>query len=127
MSDWKKVAGSSFVTVRWEEQAEPGKEEKSTYFGPVIEGVYKNKKENQGPKKNSNIYEIKTETNGLVSVWGGVILDGKFEEIPQGSEVRITHLGMQKTKDGLGEFRAFEVDFREVPTRAAGEPALPTM
>lgn len=64
----------------------------------VIFGTYKAKKVNVGPN-NSNVYVIKEDDKEEdTGVWGSTVLDGRFEEIPIGSRVKIEYLGEEKGK-----------------------------
>ena len=51
----------------------------------TIQGVYVAKKENVG-ENNSNVYVLNVGDK-KVGVWGSVVLDSRFEQIKQGSEV----------------------------------------
>lgn len=66
----------------------------------VLIGTYKAKKTNVGPN-NSNMYMVredgKEEDTGI---WGGTVLDSRFEEVPVGSRVRVEYLGQEKTQRG---------------------------
>lgn len=120
MSEWKKAAGTGLSRgVRW--TSEPQSEaDKSVYVGAEIQGVYTDKRENIGQYL-SNVYEIKTKEHGLLGVWGNAVLDSLFEEIPVGSEVKITHLGRQAPKKPGGKpYHIFNVDYRETPLISAG-------
>lgn len=96
MAEWKTagVAGDTW------DKSEP------------VQGVYLRKEENVGPNK-SNIYVLKTKT-GDTTVWGGTVIDSRFQEIPTGAEVRITSLGVTTGKTGK-EYNDFKVEYREVP------------
>ena len=64
----------------------------------IIFGTYKGYKTDVGPN-NSNVYIIKEDDKDEpTSVWGSTVLDGRFEEIPQGSRVKIEFLGRVKGK-----------------------------
>lgn len=67
---------------------------------PILVGTYKAKKTNVGPN-NSNMYMVredgKEEDTG---VWGSTVIDGRFEEIPVGSRVKIEYLGEEKSQRG---------------------------
>ncbi len=79
----------------------------------TIQGVYVAKKENVG-ENNSNVYVL-TVGNTKVGVWGSVVLDGRFEQIKQGSEVKIEYLGKKKAEKGGREYKDFKVYQRTLP------------
>lgn len=65
---------------------------------PTIFGTYKAKKSNVGPN-NSNMYMIREDDKEEdTGVWGSTVLDGRFDEIPVGSRVKIDYLGEEKGK-----------------------------
>lgn len=75
--------------------------------GDVIFGTYKAHKSNVGPN-NSEVYVIKEDDKDEpTSVWGGTVLDSRFEEIPIGSRVKIEYLG--KTKGKRAEYKDYKV------------------
>lgn len=80
----RKTAGSAGVT--WDKQGE-------------LNGNYVEKKTNVGTHQ-SNVYIINTEGDTMVQVWGSTVLDGKFEDVPLGSEVWIECLGETTSKKG---------------------------
>lgn len=91
----------------------------------VIQGLYKSKKSNVGPNQ-SNVYNI--QVNGedeVTGVWGSTVLDGRFEEIPEGSEVRIEYLGTAQGK--RGQYADYKVLYKAAPEFDAPKQAdLPT-
>lgn len=104
MAEWKEagMAGDS-----WKPEAE----------GDTIQGIYVMKKENVGVNA-SNVYVVRKGDEDL-SVWGSTVLDTKFQEIPEGAEVKIEFVGMVKGK-GPKPYKDFRVDYREVPMKEAG-------
>lgn len=74
-----------------------------------IQGLYVAKKINVG-SHNSNMYMIKVDGE-QVGVWGSAVLDGRFEEIPVGSEVRIEHLGEVTGRNGT-KYVDYKVQYR---------------
>ena len=81
-------AGASGTT--WDQEAQS-----------VIFGTYKARKSNVG-QNNSNMYMIQEDGKDEVTgVWGGTVLDGRFEEIPVGSRVKIEYLGKEKSQKGI--------------------------
>ena len=113
--------------LRWVEQPKDA-EDKSIYLGPVVQGFYKNKKTNVG-QNDSNLYEILLSDGTLVGVWGSGLLDGKFQDIPVGCEVRITYLGVAQPKTPKGRaYQNFKVEYdadSRAPMAQAGAPVAP--
>lgn len=97
------------TVVRWDEVADKGQEQ-TLYLGPTVQGIYVDKKMNIGANK-SNMYEVEISDGRKVSVWGSALLDGKFDLVPVGSEVRLTYLGMKKAKTTAREYRDFKLEF----------------
>ena len=79
----------------------------------TIQGVYVAKKENVG-KNNSNVYVLNVGDT-KVGVWGSVVLDSRFENIKQGSEIKIEYLGKKKADNGAREYKDFKVYQRALP------------
>ena len=75
--------------------------------GAVLHGFYIEKRVNVGPK-NSTIYIVMKEDDEKVAVWGGTVLDGAFDNIKLGAEVKLEYKGKEKSKNG-NEFHAYEV------------------
>lgn len=70
-----------------------GESWKPENVGDVVFGTYKTMKTNVG-KHNSNVYVIQEDgKDETTSVWGSTVIDGRFEEIPIGSRVKIEFLG----------------------------------
>jgi len=109
--------------LRW--TPEPKKaDEKTVYLGEVVNGWYVTKKEKVGQNE-SNVYEIKLKDGRLVSMWGSSLLDGKFAEIPLGSEVRVSYLGISQPKTPKGRaYQNFRVEF-DKDSRAPMAEAAP--
>jgi len=78
----------------------------------VIQGVYLRKKEGVGIN-NSNLYKLQTD-DGLVGVWGGTVINSKMEDVPLGSEVRITPLG-EKESDKGKKYNDYNIEYRPAP------------
>lgn len=75
---------------------------------PVIFGTFKAKKQNVGPN-GSNMYMIQEDDKEApTGVWGSAVLDGRFEEIPVGSRVKIEYLGKEKSQRGT-TFKNYKV------------------
>ena|ERR1051325_10206396 len=49
---------------------------------------------------NSNVYVMRKEDGTELGVWGSTVINGRFEEIPVGSLVKIEALGEVKSKTG---------------------------
>lgn len=102
---WKEVGGQSQLDM-WDEVAEKS-----------IEGIYTEKRSHIG-KNNSNIYVIKLSDGNSKGVWGSTVLDGRFENIPVGSEVRIVFNGKVSGKDARGAYKSYSVFMKEATTPA---------
>jgi hypothetical protein len=134
MDRWQEAKEQLGTIIRWDEVADKGQEQ-TLYLGPTVQGIYVDKKTNIGANK-SNLYEIELADGRKVSIWGSALLDGKFDLVPVGSEVRITYLGMEKAKQSARSYRTFRVEFakptvsfNEVNTEKAadaGQTAAPT-
>lgn len=124
---FQEAKESMGVCVRWTENPK-NTDDKSIYLGTVISGYYVNLKTDVG-RNESNLYEIKLKTGELVGIWGSGLLDGKFKEIPMGSEVRITYLGVCQPKTPKGRaYQNFKVEFdptSKAPMQTAGLAAAP--
>lgn len=91
-------------------------EDKSIFLGEVVQGIYKRMKSHIG-RNDSNIYELQLGDGRLVSVWGSQLLDGKFAQIPEGSEVRISYLGIQQPKTPAGRaYAGYKVEWAKPVT-----------
>lgn len=83
--------------------------------GDVVFGTYRAMKTNVG-KHNSNVYVIQEDgKDETTSVWGGTVIDGRFEEIPVGSRVKIEYLGVVKGKNA--SYKDYKIVYvkQEVP------------
>ena len=107
---WNEAKEKFGDMVRWTElpkDEEQGK--KTVYLGPVIQGIYTNLRTGVGQNE-SNVYEITLPDGRLVGIWGSGLLDGKFKEIPLGSEVNVQYLGIQQPKSAAGRpYSGFKV------------------
>lgn len=65
----------------------------------VLIGKYVRMKTNVGTH-NSNVYVIRKEDSSELGVWGSTVINGRFEEIPVGSMIKIESLGEAKSKQG---------------------------
>lgn len=62
----------------------------------------------QGPKKNSAVYELVQADGESVRVWGSAAIDYKLSPAKIGKFVRLEFTGIEQTKDGT-DFKAIEV------------------
>lgn len=86
---------------------------------PVLIGTYKAKKDNVGIN-NSMVYVIQEDDKEEpTNVWGSVVLDSRFEEIPTRSRVRIEYTGDVKGK-GPKPYKNFSVKY-VAPTDAVAD------
>lgn len=134
MKEAREVFGKM---LRWTEQPKNSDQaEKTVFIGAVVQGFYINKRDNVG-QNGSSVYEIKLASGAiqmpdgsasdLVSFWGSDLLDGKFKEIPLGSEVRVSYLGVSQPKTPAGRaYQNFRVEYdatSRVPMNEVGHPA----
>lgn len=87
--------------------------------GDTVFGTYKAQKNNVG-KHNSNVYVIQEDgKDETTSVWGGTVIDGRFEEIPVGSRVKIEYLGEVQGKSA--KYKDYKIVYvkQEVPANVA--------
>lgn len=62
----------------------------------TLEGIYTAVETGVGANK-SNVYAVQEDgKDEPTKVWGSIVLDDKFKEIPVGSPVKVTFLGEQK-------------------------------
>lgn len=117
--------------IRWSPEPKDVND-KSTYLGPVVTGYYVSKKTKVGQNE-SNLYELEVidpaPAGRLVAMWGSSLLDGKFDDIPQGCMVRVSFLGISQPKTPKGRaYQNFKVEFDVAarrPMREAGQGAAP--
>ena len=124
MKEAKEVFGKM---LRWTEVAKNADQaEKTIFLGEAVQGFYVNKRNNVGQNE-SSVYELKLENGELVSFWGSDLLDGKFAEIPLGSSVRVTFLGIAQPKTPKGRaYQNFRVEYDDsvrAPMKEVGHPA----
>lgn len=129
MADFKEAKEVFGTMLRWTQEPKNAEQaEKTVYMGDSIQGFYVNKREGVGANA-SNVYEIKLPDGQLVSIWGSSLLDGKFNEIPMGCEVRVEYLGIAQPKTSGGRAYAnFRVLFdasSRAPMNEVGHPADP--
>ena len=65
-----------------------------------MEGRYIAKNTNVGKHK-SNVYIVETDNGEKVGVWGGTVIDGRFDKIAIGKKVGIEYLGEKEGKNGM--------------------------
>lgn len=83
----------------------------------IIFGTYKAQKHNVG-KHNSNVYVVKEDDKDEpTSVWGGTVIDGRFEEIPVGSRVKIEYVGEVQGKNA--KYKDYKIVYVAVPSNVA--------
>lgn len=78
----------------------------------TVEGYYLGKRsveDSKNKNKTSNIYFLQT-SKGNVGVWGKTDMDRKMSAVKPGTMTRITHTGMQATKNGDMYKYSVEVD-----------------
>ena len=97
--------------LRFEEQ---GDDSKTLYLGKKVVGFYIEKKEDVGKNK-ATLYVLKLKDGQIVSLWGSVLLDGKFDKVPSlGCMVSVEFLGVKQPKRAGGnEYKDFQVMYDE--------------
>lgn len=96
-----------------------GESWKPENVGDVVFGTYRAMKTNVG-KHNSNVYVIQEDgKDETTSVWGSTVIDGRFEEIPVGSRVKIEYLGEVSGKSA--KYKDYKIVYvkQEVPANVA--------
>ncbi len=76
--------------------------------GDFVEGILVSKQEEVGENK-SQLYQIET-TEGIKSVWGSVILDGRMALTKVGDKIKITYKGLGEAKSGRNAPKLFKVE-----------------
>lgn len=111
-SEWKTAAGNSTGDADVWDKKDP------------LEGKFTKMEENVGPN-NSSLYTIET-SDGPVKAWGNAVLNGRFEEIPVGSPVRITYLGLKDSEKGGGrQYHDYKVEYKVLEGADAVSAAFP--
>jgi hypothetical protein len=101
--DWKNyTVEESETDSNWPEKGQ------QLRVGDSIEGRYVAKKTNVGINK-SNIYVLETNEGQKVGVWGGTVLDNKFQSIAIGKMVAIEYVGDRQGKSGGKPYHDFKV------------------
>lgn len=77
--------------------------------GPVI-GKYVKKRSDVGPN-GSMVYTLLPEGGEEIGVWGSTVIDGRFKEIPIGSQVGIEYIGKVKSKNGPGQYKDYDIQY----------------
>lgn len=121
---WQEAKEVFGTMLRW--TPEPKKpDEKTLYLGPEVQGIYSGMKTDVGQNA-SNVYDITLPDGRLVSIWGSDLLDGKFKEIPIGSEVLIRFLGIQQPKTPTGRaYNGFQVMYAKPVAKMAEAGVAP--
>jgi hypothetical protein len=118
-----REATEKFGTMlRWtQEPKNADQAEKTVYKGDSIQGFYVNKRTGVG-QNDSNVYEIELAGGELVSMWGSALIDGKFDEIPMGCEVRVEYLGIAQPRTAGGRpYANFKILFDETSKKPMSE------
>lgn len=76
--------------------------------GDFIEGVLLRKQENIGPN-DSMLYSLET-SEGVKSVWGATLLDGRMALVGIGQKIKITYKGLGEAKAGHNAPKIFKVE-----------------
>lgn len=81
---------------------------------PILEGIYTLKEENQGLRKDQNVYHVKTEDGNTHRFWGSIMLNDVFKSIPLGYSVYIAYGGKKPSQSGGNPYHYFDVLSRKV-------------
>jgi len=104
-NDWQKIEQESGETWDFENS-------------PELQGVLVRKEEHVGPN-DSKMYriQIESDTEGTkeIGVWGNTVLDGRFQKVEVGEEVKLVYLGKEKSPKTNREYHAFDVYHRPSP------------
>jgi len=98
---WTELAASDAVGIG-------EKENQRTKAGGLLVRV----EYDQGPKKNSAIYELVQSDGTSLRVWGSAAIDRKLSVINIGKFIRLEFKKMSKNKDGT-DFKAIKVEVFE--------------
>ncbi len=79
-----------------------------TRIGDTLIGYLVKVEKNQGPRRNSTLYTIRTNTNNIVQLWGSFVLDDLMSLVSVGSLVKIVYKGTAISKTGA-EYKKWEV------------------
>lgn len=97
---------------------------KPTDEGDEIEGTLIKVDTNIG-KNNSNIYHLDTN-DGVIGMWGSVVLDSRLSQVPLGARVKIVFQGLGEKKGGHNAPKLFKIyvdaTFEDVPRDERGNP-----
>lgn len=77
--------------------------------GVVVEGIYKNKHEREGEYGPSITHYIELEDK-VIGMNGTTILNDRLSQVPAGTQVRITYLGLGEKSKGKRPPFLFEVE-----------------
>lgn len=95
--------------------------------GDEIEGQLKSVDTNVG-SNNSNMYHIETN-DGIIGVWGSVVLDSRLSTVALGSQVKLVFQGLGEKKGGKNAPKLFKVyvdaTFEDGPRDDDGHPVAP--
>lgn len=101
--------------TNWDDIAEVNGGTDSTWDStkPLI-GKFLRTETNVGPNE-SNMYHIQTEDGKVVGVWGSTVLDTKFQNVKEGSLVRVESLGLKTNPKTKREFKDYSLKVKPLP------------
>lgn len=73
----------------------------------------------------STVYNVRDDSGEVIGVWGATVLDGKMEEVPINSRVKIEFLGMKTNAKSGRTFKDYDVQYIE-PAESAAPAVVPT-
>lgn len=106
MSDTKQLDEDGFATAG----------DSGEYWNEdhVLIGKYVSYEDNVGANKSMQYSILEDGKDKPTKVWGSTVLDSRFEEeINVGMIVKITFLGKVDSKNGRGQYKTYEVKYKE--------------
>lgn len=76
--------------------------------GDFVEGILVQKQDDVGENK-SKMYSVDT-SEGIINVWGSVVLDGRMALVKVGDKIKITYKGLGEAKSGRNAPKIFKVE-----------------
>lgn len=75
--------------------------------GTTVYGQLVNHKIQKTPKGDGNVYEVRTK-DGIAAFFAPTLLQDKLKNIPVGSIIKVTYIGLKKGNTG-NEYKVFDV------------------
>ncbi len=123
MSEWQEAKAPQYPSIRWTQEAKPGKEDSTVYLGAQVMGLYLEKKEDIG-SNNSCIYLLQLADGKKVNIWGTMVIDDRMKLVPIGYQVRFTFNGYKKAKEsGRQPWADIMIEYAKPMMQEAGASA----